>query len=416
MGRWQRREDAKNLALIGAAAMVGVLVTGGIMAARTVTRREYMPRPPRPALAETTRHRPTPTAPLSGSDRLYGRAWTVDGREYEGFIRWDRNEGSWTDVLDADKVADGRETQAGIRFGQIQRIRVEGPDRALLTLRSGEEVEMTARATDLGEGLRAFIIGDAAHGDSRMGWDDLEAVEFLPVPDGERPSEARLYGTLTTRSGDTFTGRVAWDVDEIYTSDILDGDRDGHRLKILFGTIERIERNGSGSARVTLFSGEEMTLSGTNDVNDENGGISVSDPLLGQVKVSWDDFADVTFTEAPPDADQVRFDGGAPIAGTVVTEDGESLTGTVRWDNDEASTWEMLNGESRGVDFEIEFAQIASIEKSGRGALVTLRDGRFFELSDSNDVNEGNRGIVVDTGAGVRKVPWEDFRELRLQR
>jgi hypothetical protein len=133
------------------------------------------------------------------------------------------------------------------------------------------------------------------------------------------------------------------------------------------------------------------------------------------VKVGWDDFADVTFTEAPSDADRVLFDGGGSIAGTVVTESGESLTGTVRWDNDEASTWEMLNGESRGVDFEIEFAQIARIEKSGRGALVTLRDGRSFELTGSNDVNDENRGIVVDTGNGVRKVPWEDFRELRLE-
>ena len=133
------------------------------------------------------------------------------------------------------------------------------------------------------------------------------------------------------------------------------------------------------------------------------------------MKVGWDDFADVTFTEAPADADRVLFDGGRSITGSVVTESGESLTGTVRWDNDEASTWEMLNGESRGVDFEIEFAQIARIEKSGRGALVTLRDGRSFELSGSNDVNDENRGIVVDTGNGVRKVPWEDFRELRLE-
>ncbi len=76
----------------------------------------------------------------------------------------------------------------------------------------------------------------------------------------------------------------------------------------------------------------------------------------------------------------------------------------------------MLNGQSHGVDFEIEFAQIARIEKSGRGAVVTLKDGRSFELSGSNDVNDENRGIVVDTGDGVRKVRWEDFRELRLER
>jgi hypothetical protein len=413
MGRWEFREDAKNLTLIGMAAMVGVLATGGIMVARSISTRGYVPAP-RPAPAVMASYRFEATAPLSGSDRLYGRALTVDGRELEGFIRWDRNEGSWTDVLDADKVAGGRETQAGIRFGQIQRIRVEGSSHALLTLRSGEQVEMSARATDLGRGLRAFIISDADHGQSELSWDDLDVVEFLPVPDGDRPAEARLYGTLTTRSGESFTGRIAWDVDEIYTTDILDGDRDGRRMKIPFGAIGRIEREGSRAARVVLTSGEALTLSGTNDVNDSNGGISVSDPSLGQVKVSWDDFADVTFTEAPPHADQVLFDGGRPIAGTVTTESGESLTGTLRWDNDEASTWEMLNGEYRGIEFEIEFAQIARIEKNRRGTLVTLRDGRTFELSGSNDVDDGNRGIVVETGNAVHKVRWEDFRELRL--
>ena len=69
------------------------------------------------------------------------------------------------------------------------------------------------------------------------------------------------------------------------------------------------------SACVVLNSGEELILSGTNDVNDENSGISVSDPALGQVKVGWDDFADVTFTQAPAGADQVLFDGGGPSPG-----------------------------------------------------------------------------------------------------
>jgi hypothetical protein len=413
MGRWERREDAKNVTLIALSALAGVLVTGGIMAARSISTPYYVPAPT-PERATVAAYRFEPTAPLTGTDRLYGRAWTVDGRTLEGFIRWDRNEGSWTDVLEANKVTAGRETQAGIRFGQIQRIQVEGSRRALVTLRSGERVEMTGRATDLGRGMRAFLIGDPERGESELGWDDLEAVEFVPVPDGLRPAEARLYGTLTTRSGESFTGRIAWDVDEIYTTDVLDGDRDGSRMRVPFGAIERIERRGSRAASVTLGSGEVLTLSGTQDVNDGNGGIAVSDPALGQVKVGWDDFVEVTFSEAPPDADLVRFDGGAAIAGVVVTESGDRLTGSVRWDDDETSTWEMLNGRYRGIDFEIEFSRIARIEKSGRGSIVTLRDGRIFELSGSNDVDDGNRGIVVDTGHNVRKVRWADFRALQL--
>ena len=157
-----------------------------------------------------------------------------------------------------------------------------------------------------------------------------------------------------------------------------------------------------------------MTLRGTEDVDSDNDGITVSDPALGQVKVDWNAFDNVTFSDAPAGADQVAFDGGRPITGTVVTESGQELTGTVRWDNDEAYTWEMLNGSENGADFEVEFAQIANIRKDGRGSQVTLKDGRSFHLVGSNDVNRQNRGIIVDTANGSHRLSWSDFKELRL--
>ncbi len=45
---------------------------------------------------------------------------------------------------------------------------------------------------------------------------------------------------------------------------------------------------------------------------------------------------------------------------------------------------------------------------------VTLLDGRVLELKDSNDVDDGNRGIFVEEGETVTEVDWEDFAELRL--
>ena len=36
-------------------------------------------------------------------DRIWGRVQTVSGEVHEGFIRWDRNEGSWVDQLDGSK-------------------------------------------------------------------------------------------------------------------------------------------------------------------------------------------------------------------------------------------------------------------------------------------------------------------------
>ena len=38
-----------------------------------------------------------------GPDRIWGRVETITGEIHEGFIRWDRNEGSWVDLLNGTK-------------------------------------------------------------------------------------------------------------------------------------------------------------------------------------------------------------------------------------------------------------------------------------------------------------------------
>ncbi len=43
-------------------------------------------------------------AKAQDGDRIWGQLYTTSGDVYEGFIRWDRNEGSWVDILDGSKV------------------------------------------------------------------------------------------------------------------------------------------------------------------------------------------------------------------------------------------------------------------------------------------------------------------------
>ena len=205
-------------------------------------------------------------------------------------------------------------------------------------------------------------------------------------------------------------------MDEILTSDILDGDdRDDVRQEIPFGDIVSIHRESSRAGRVALVDGRDMVLDGTKDVDRTNKGIAVSDPALGQVKLSWKDFSSVHFADAPVDAGYAGFDGGRYIRGTVVTESGEELTGDIRWDNDEEYTWEMLDWDYKDIEFKVEFSKISSLVKRGYSATVQLLDGRSFQLESRNDVDPGNRGITVRAGDGsVHQLSWDDFRELRL--
>lgn len=396
-----------------------------------------------------------PVALEGQADRIYGRITTAAGRTYEGFLRWDLNEASWVDLLNGSKQvplenqleareAGGREGsrdrsiefmgvrvswtededewptdhQSGIRFGHLRALRVLDDDAALLTLRSGEIVELTGGSTDLGSDLRGLVVEDATEGVVELRWRDLDRVDFLDAPEGvPAPAANRLHGTLEDRWGKEYTGYVSWDLDETLTSDILDGKVSGRDRKIPFGEIAAVERYGSGAARVTLTNGEELVMDGSNDVDSDNRGIQVSDPGLGQVQVRWGEFEALRF-HAPREATGYDdFDGGSRLRGTVRTEMGDSHTGWIRWDNDEEYSWEILDGEFRGVVYDVELGLVSRIAKrSNRSAEVTLRDGRVLEMEGSNDVDRNNKGILIELDDGSRVlVDWYDFSEVLFQ-
>jgi hypothetical protein len=162
---------------------------------------------------------------------------------------------------------------------------------------------------------------------------------------------------------------------------------------------------------VTLKNGEEIKLSGTNDVDSSNRGISVFVEDFGVVKVDWDEFDRLDFEEPAPPVEYGRFDGGRPLRGTVHTDSGESYRGYVRWDDDEEYTWEVLDSEARGVEMDIELGNISSIRRKGCcSSIVTLWDGHEFEVKGSNDVDDDNKGIfvILDSGEEI-EIRWDEF-------
>jgi hypothetical protein len=401
------------------------------------------------ALLFTATVAPAASAQADDPGRLYGRVVTLNGTEFVGFIRWDNNEGHWTDQLDASKrlphrfmreavrlrrsldqpgpgrdlgIRVGREStsqwpssaSSAIRFGHIREILVLDDSHGLVVLKSGEEQELSSSSTDLGRGLQV-LVEDANGSKTELGWDDIDYIEFGPAPRRTAsPFGERLYAALTTRAGDEFSGWITWDRDELFGEDELDGDEDGRRRSIAFGTIASVEAVSSNRALVKLRDGRQMELSGTNDVNSENRGIFISDPALGRVEVKWGQLAEIRFHEPPSNFKYEDFDGGRRLRGTVVAEDGRRFTGTVRWDNDEEWTWEMLNGNYREMEVQVEFGMIASIDRvSSQSARVTLLDGREFVLRGSNDVNNENKGIFVDGDDGKPvMLRWGEFQRI----
>jgi hypothetical protein len=386
----------------------------------------------------------------AGQGHLYGKIYTYDDEVLEGFIRWDKNEASWDDIMDGNKELytkrskkyrdrdrdrrrpreisifglkvyseDGYwfsdEAQSGIRFGHIKELVPIGNDEVALVLKSGEEIELSGGSGDIGSDNREILIDDREEGEIELNWDDIDKIEFMQGPDEDPVFGKRLYGKLTTRRGDEFTGFVCWDMDETYDEDILDGDERHRSRKIAFRKIEKIERRSSGSADVTLKSGKTLELDDSNDIDSGNRGIVISDLNLGSIIVKWDDFDFIVFTDPPKGPKYDDFDGGKKIQGTVYTEDGEEFTGEIRWDDDEEFTWEILDGDLRDIEMNIEFSFVKSIEKrSYRGSTVTLKDGRSFKLRDSNDIDGDNKGIFIITDDDEVVVDWEEFEKVEF--
>jgi hypothetical protein len=250
---------------------------------------------------------------------------------------------------------------------------------------------------------------------------------------------------VEVKEGPEFTGYISWDVNQILTSDTLVGeDSEGRRREILFGRIANVRPTRDG-AEVTLADGERVELFGTDDVDDSNDGIQISDPGLGLVDVEWDAIERVRFHPPESPVGWDAFDGGRRLRGTVVTADSTELKGWIRWDGDEEYSWELLDGLDGDLRFDVEFGQIASIERHlgasasltlsptgldvettrTDGARVTLRDGRILELDGSNDVDDTNHGIfVLEEGSGRSPddeeaewlmVRWVDFRAVRFE-
>ncbi len=407
-------EDVGFASLIAASATAGLVAAVGFGTALGPGERGAPAPDPQPVRAIAGGW----TDSSAGHGHLYGTVHARDGRRLEGFVRWDGNEAGWGDQLDALKTTERFTVQSGVLMGHVDRITPLGKrSRALVTLRSGQEVEMRSHNSDLGTAIRDVEVFGPNGESARLKWKDLRRVDFHRAPADRRPAADRLHGTLTTTSGARFTGYVGWDMDETLKSDALDGDADGRRHEIAFGAIASIARRDARSAAVVLHSGERLALSGTNDVNHRNRGVTVSDAGLGQASVDWRNFGSLEFHDASAEPTWDDFDGGHPLAGVVRTVSGEEWAGEILWDMDESRSWEMLNGTADGAELDIEFSRIARIARDGDGSVVELRDGRAFRLRDSNDVDRSNRGIAIALADGrAVEVDWSDFAELRLDR
>jgi len=259
--------------------------------------------------------------------------------------------------------------------------------------------------------------------------------------------QSLIYGTLTTVDGDSYTGQIRWGKEEAIWTDIFNGTKEEnenykylsredrellrdkkrevnrswggswvswssnnyettHEFQARFGDIQKLEINRRSEVKLTMRNGETIYVSnGSNDFDTE---VHVMDAELGKTTFRWSRIESVEFQETPA---QLTSNMGKPMYGTVEFYRG-SYTGFIQWDHDERLSTDILDGDTKDGDVKIAFGKIKSIEKDRGGSSVILESGREMYLRGSNDVDNGNRGIIVTTDFGRVDIPWRDFEKV----
>lgn len=270
----------------------------------------------------------------------------------------------------------------------------------------------------------------------------FQEIIILPASD----SDIYIYGTVYTEDNEEYTGQIRWGKEEAFWFDHFNSSKPKndnlqylsrseerelnhrseevalkglfgwtnfdsdhtHSFSCQFGNIKAIEIGRRDRVEVELKNGDTIKLEGGS--NDIDTYIQVADPELGNIKLEWNRVERVEFKNSPQSFESYY---GAPLYGTVLTESGVSFTGYVQWDHDERLAHDELNGENRDGDIDLEFGKIKKIVKSFRGSEITLHSGRTLELKGTNDVNDENRGIIVNIpGQGRVDIPWDEFEEV----
>jgi hypothetical protein len=406
--------------------------------------------PRRPAMPTPTGSTPVATHAAGDDLRgfLYGRVTTVAGVTYQGRLRWGRDqEAFWSDPFNGVRRESAwlhhvprerqprdrlpvellgfqlsrRESNAGrlvmVRFGDVARLEANG--RAVrLTLKGGAAVDLDRlEAGDFDDGVRVW---DGSRGVVDLRSAEVRTIELLPTPPlGAAPY--RLFGTVRTTEGD-FTGFLAWDREESVGSDELHARAAEGEVALRYDTLRSIARVEGGST-ATLLDGREIALADSGDAGDGNRGVYVDDPRYGRVLVSWSALQRVDFAAGGSGPGYGEFPPGRPLTGTVTTRAGRELTGRLVYDVDESESIETLDAPAHGLDYNIPFGLIASIELPRVGepdqrARVTLHRGEVLRLERAGDLGEGNAGVLV-FGAGRERpehVPWNQLERIDLER
>lgn len=226
---------------------------------------------------------------------LYGTVLTTQGA-FSGYIQWDDEECLSTDQLEG-KNEQGKHS---FQFGEVEEIRIEG-EMARVSLFSGKEY-LLGDTDDLSDRNHGIIVKHMEVGRIFIPWEEFRFVKFEKNVEGSGPAyhdflpPSLLRGTIETREGQTYKGRLVFDLDEQLDIETIEGQQDGIRYFLPLRNISTIERRNHQYCAITLMDGDKLFLGQEHDVSDNNWGVLVWTSDKQRPKYfTWDQLKQIDF-------------------------------------------------------------------------------------------------------------------------
>ena len=231
---------------------------------------------------------PTPPSARPEGQRLWTRVRTTVGT-FTGYLQWDKEEALTVDELDGD-TDDG---DVSIPMGKIRAIERRSRRSSRVELVDGRVLELSD-TNDVDSSNRGIVVEDARFGRVEIPWDVFERADIEVAMDsgrsyGDYPSLGEIRARVTLRGGRTRQGRIAFDLDETFLWELLDGYADDVEYHIPFVRVKSVRPLGTRRAEVTLDNGEKLRLEGQTDVGDDNAGIAFLESADDEGYVAWDE-------------------------------------------------------------------------------------------------------------------------------
>jgi len=239
----------------------------------------------------------TPADVRPAGQRLRAKVTTSAG-EFRGFLQWDSEEALTVDKLDGE-TEDG---DVSVEMGRIRSIERVSRRASRVTLADGRVLEVSG-SNDVDSSIRGVLVEDERFGRGEIPWEVFERAEIEAAPDSGRGYDdyrpgRPLEATVRAVDGRSRSGKIAFDLDEAASWEMLNGSQRDVEYTIPFERVKSIRPLGRQRTEVLLDNGERLELEGATDVDESNAGVGFLDPEKGGAAfdyLPWTDVAAISF-------------------------------------------------------------------------------------------------------------------------